>query len=170
MIQLAIISLIVILVIANLVLVLYNYLYPPCETTYDYFKSARTLPDNLSSSLGSIPSGTDLNYIGAATVPTDDPNVIGLTSRLNTISDNNKNKILNAVFESENDVNNHVDSRTKTIDNSYKDQNIAIFEREMEGLKTGINNIERDKVFAKPSGFVNQIQLDGYSDRKPHDF
>ncbi len=80
MIVLAILILLTLLIVSNVVLGIYNMLYPPCADDNDYFRGSKKLPDGVSSSLGSIPSGTDRHYVGAARVTTGIPGVVGLTS------------------------------------------------------------------------------------------
>jgi len=93
MIVTAVVVLLVILIISNLVLGVYNMLYPPCSDINDYFTGAKRLPDGSVASLGSIPSGTDKNYVGAARVSTGKPGVIGLTSYNKSYIDPNSNSI-----------------------------------------------------------------------------
>lgn len=76
----ATVILLVILIVANIGVGAYNQFYPPCFDADEYFKGARILPDGAIAELGSIQSGTDKHYIGARTVETDDPTVIGLKS------------------------------------------------------------------------------------------
>jgi hypothetical protein len=85
----SIVILLIILIISNVILGFYNKLYPPCFDANEYFKNARTLPDGVSSDLGSIASGTDRNYIGAARVSTGKAGTIGLRSWSSTYSDPN---------------------------------------------------------------------------------
>jgi len=76
----SIVIILIILIISNVILGFYNRLYPPCFNAEEYFKGAKKMPDGVSADLGSIPSGTDRNYVGAARVDTGIPNVIGLKS------------------------------------------------------------------------------------------
>jgi hypothetical protein len=76
----SIVILLIILIISNIVLGFYNRLHPPCFNAEEYFNGARKMPDGVSSDLGSIPSGTDRNYVGAARVSTGIPGTIGLRS------------------------------------------------------------------------------------------
>lgn len=76
----AVVILLVILIVANIGVGAYNQFYPPCFDADEYFKGSRDLPDGSIAELGSIPSGTDMKYVGARTVETDDPTVIGLKS------------------------------------------------------------------------------------------
>lgn len=75
-----VIILLTILIVSNIALGFYNQLYPPCMDAKEYFNNARKLPDGVSASLGSIPSGVEMNYVGAARMYTGIPGVIGLTS------------------------------------------------------------------------------------------
>jgi len=176
MIEVAVISLLVILVIANVGLSAYNSMYPPCETSKDYFDSARTLPDGAIAGLGSIPSGTDLHYVGAATVATGQSGVIGLTNRLNTIVPPEpvvNKKLFDALenmFSGRSDEQTR-DAQTKTKRNKYGANGPSgIFEDEMEGLKANNDHVSADRVIMKPSGFVRTTKTDGYSERRPNDF
>jgi len=74
------------IIIANLGSYIYNNVYPPCDSVTEYFNSVRNLPDGATAGLGSIPSGTDMDYVGARRVETDDPNTIGLKSWNDVVS------------------------------------------------------------------------------------
>ncbi len=74
------IIILVVLVIANVALGVYNTVSPPCGTAEEFFKGAKLLPDGASASLGSIPTSADRYFLGAKTVATGIPGVIGLTS------------------------------------------------------------------------------------------
>jgi hypothetical protein len=76
----ATVILLVILIVANIGVGVYNQFYPPCFDADEYFKGARRLPDGAIAELGSIQSGTDRHYVGARIVETDDPTVIGIKS------------------------------------------------------------------------------------------
>jgi hypothetical protein len=70
----------VVLVIANVALGVYNTVSPPCGTAEEFFRGAKLLPDGASASLGSIPTSADRYFLGAKAVATGIPGVIGLTS------------------------------------------------------------------------------------------
>lgn len=77
----AILILLVILILANFGLHIFNTIVPPCEQVEEYFKSARMLPDGASASLGSIPTGSENHYIGARLVDIPGTDTPGLASR-----------------------------------------------------------------------------------------
>lgn len=61
----AVVILLIILILANILLSIINYISPPYKNNIsEYLQSAKMLPDGQLSSLGSIPSGTDVNYVG----------------------------------------------------------------------------------------------------------
>jgi hypothetical protein len=72
-----IIIVLVILLVANVGLSAFK----KCSPVDEYFSSAKRLPDGRLAALGSIPSGTDINYVGAKL--TDD-------SFEDSFNDNNK--------------------------------------------------------------------------------
>jgi len=174
MIEIAVVVVLAILVLANVGLKLFNYLYPPCEKSRDYFESARILPDGAVASLASIPSGTDLHYVGARTVPTGIPGVIGLASRNPAVSSSppptpTENKklfaMVDTMFPSKSGRENQVGTKTKTSRNGYDGVKSAIFETEMEGLRADSSHRNTDMRTVKPSGLMNRTSRDGYSDR-----
>ena len=57
MIVLSVIILLVILIFANLAISLFNHIYPPCESTLDYFKSDRLLPNGITTGLETVHNG-----------------------------------------------------------------------------------------------------------------
>jgi len=76
----ALIIILVILVIANFSVGFFNKVSPPCMDAAEYFDGGRRLPDGAVAGLGSIPTHTSFDYIGARRVPTGIPGTIGLTS------------------------------------------------------------------------------------------
>lgn len=90
MIVAALVILLVVLVIANFGLGIFNRMSPPCNDAYEYFNAGRMLPDGVTAGLGSIQSGTDMNYVGAARFDTGVPGTIGLKSYNATYVDPNK--------------------------------------------------------------------------------
>ncbi len=72
--------LLVILVIANFALGMFNAVSPPCSSASEYFQGAKRMPDGAAAGLGSIPTHTWQDYVGAKRVATGIPGVIGLTS------------------------------------------------------------------------------------------
>lgn len=80
MIVIALIILLVILIISNFAVGIFNKMVPPCSADNEYFQNAKRLPDDAVIGLGSIPSHAGFDYVGAATVATGTPGVIGLTS------------------------------------------------------------------------------------------
>ena len=77
------IILLVILIIANFALGIFNNVSPPCMNADEYFRGVKQLPDDAVAGFGSIPTHTWRDYVGAARVPGATPGTIGLTSYAN---------------------------------------------------------------------------------------
>jgi hypothetical protein len=75
----ALIIVLVILIIGNFALGFFNALSPPCANYRDFFKNGAQLPDDAAQGLGSIPTHSGFNYVGARVV-SDGRGGIGLTS------------------------------------------------------------------------------------------
>lgn len=167
MIVFAIATVLVVLVLANIGLKVFNHTYPPCES-YEYFEAATMLPDGAALSLSSIPTSINLNYVGAKTVATDMPGVIGLTSR-NPPIDQKNNKLFAAMEKMFSNKSHEVaassSTRTKTASSAYDGVSSAIFEVEMEGLQADSSHRNTNTKTMKPSGFVKTVERDGYSNR-----
>jgi len=74
----------VILIVANIVLGLFNQVSPPCLNAEEYFSKGKKLPDGALSSLGSIPTHNQFTYVGAKRVAAQ--GAIGLTSWANDMA------------------------------------------------------------------------------------
>jgi hypothetical protein len=181
MIEVVLISLLVVLIIANLGLKVYNVIYPPCERSEEYFDSARKLSNESINVLSTIPTGVDLHNVHNSTVSLDmqyDQDNSATTEMTNNITNTllpppiiNKTlvKALDNMFSGRtNDKN--LSSTTEKKRTKYKDGNSGIFESEMEGLKSNNDHVSANRVIMKPSGFVKVTQTDGYSDRNPNEF
>jgi hypothetical protein len=133
------------LLIVNLLIYIYLCLYPKRNIE-------NMLPDGLSEDLGSVPSGTEIDYVGAKLTSR------GLQSHLKALeggpkihSDKEFKKAINAIF------------------GQYKppEKNKAgFFEEEMEGLKA--SNMEKNRNSVQPSHYVKNLERDGYGDRDPN--
>lgn len=170
MISYAVIILLVILVLSNAGTYIYNKLSPPCDPLTEYFNQARRLPDGATTNLGSIPSGSDINYIGAQTVETSIPNVIGLKSKNKNVTTapkpadtKNLKKAIDKMFESDEQET----STTKQDITDFDGEKMANFEIEMEGIKASNSHRNNNKTSLKPSGHMKATQKDGYGDRDP---
>lgn len=134
----------VILIVANMGVGFYNKLSPPCLDTEEYFNRSRVLPDGVSSSLSSIPSGTDNYYIGARTVPTGNPNIIGLTSYLsvhgNESTEGYMNPTVRHIIDDESDCRDRQRSESGTSKNTDKElDGFFQFKNEESERKTAEN-------------------------------
>jgi hypothetical protein len=93
MVIIAVIIILIILILSNIGLAIYNKLSQPCLDAKEYFANATKLPDGVSANLGSITSGTDKYYVGFRRVESGKPGVIGITSWNTGYADpRNKNK------------------------------------------------------------------------------
>lgn len=70
----------VVLIVANFAVGFFNQVSPPCMDASEYFQGAKQLPDGAVAGLGSIPTHTWQDYVGAMRVDTGIPGVIGLQS------------------------------------------------------------------------------------------
>jgi hypothetical protein len=116
MVAFAIIIILVILLCSNVFLAIYNKLSPPCLDAKEYFANATKLPDGVSSSLGSIASGTDKYYVGFRRVESGKPDVTGITSWNTVYADPKKQK--KEYFSSYN-INDDLDEITEINANQY---------------------------------------------------
>jgi len=168
MIVLAVSILLLILILANIGLKIFNDLYPPCSNK-EYFDSARNLPDGEAASLGSIPSGNKNTYVGAEMVDTGMPGVIGLKSFNDTVNTepepSDSFDIYDAIertFPKQNRQNSQLNEITRK-ENAFSDSK-AVFDIEMEGLKSKPTTVNFAQM-ANPSGLITRVMRDGYSDR-----
>lgn len=125
----AVVILLIILIVANVGVGFYNRFYPPCFDAKEYFSKTRQLPDGAVASLGSIPSGNDVKYIGARLVSTGKNNVIGLTSWNNIYSEN--------------------------TDADLPDENHPIFDEVETDLETDTTEVSRAKPKKSTSDSIN---------------
>jgi hypothetical protein len=178
MLLLAVTIVLILLVVGNIAARAMNATWDPCDSESEYFASARKLPDGRIAGLGSIPSGTDVRYVGAKTVSTGQPGVIGLKSRNEDYLEDES-----TITHSRGDLklaldkffggapNQQESSGTETDRNGTGDSRQAIFNTEMEGVTASVgahNNSMKNA--RKVSSYVGEIQRDGYSDRKPDDW
>jgi hypothetical protein len=174
MVVIAISILLVILIVANVGVSVFNAVYPPCDDLNEYFSSARRLPDGAASGLRTVQSGTDGHYIGAKTVSTGKPGVIGLRSRNFDIEESlhahSNAELLKAVGNALGDNKPNKQENTETKKKRTKGNKSAIFEEEMEGLLAGNSHRNTNEKTTKPSGFIKGIERDGYSDRKVNEW
>ena len=159
MILLAIVILLVIIVLANIVLGIYNMLSPPCGDINEYFQGHKRLPDGSIAGLGSIPSGTDRNYVGLARTTTGIPGVIGLTNY--SYSDPNgtgDDELRNPIFDE--DIDGIKKIKSNNVDGSSELQKTRGVSRASKS--TGItrinnsNNVSNTESFYNP--FYGQVQ------------
>jgi hypothetical protein len=178
MIVTAVVIILAVLIFANLALSIYNTVSPPCNNVEDYFRSARVLPDGRTASLGSIPSGTDIHYVGAKTVETSNPNVVGLKSRDEDYTEDaiDSRELNDSVFyDAVNKIfgnkkhGKDTTSEARMKQSSYKGSNIAMFDAD-EGMTANFDHVNSNRQHQKPSGMMQHIQIDGYSDRNPNDW
>ncbi len=76
----ALVIVLVVLIIANFAVGVFNRVSPPCINAEEYFQGAKRMPDGAVAGLGSIPTHTWSDYVGAARFSTGVPGTIGLTS------------------------------------------------------------------------------------------
>ncbi len=79
----ALLIVLVILIIANFAVGIFNKVSPPCMNAEEYFQGAKRMPDGAAAGLGSIPTHTWNDYVGAARFSTGVPGTVGLTSYAN---------------------------------------------------------------------------------------
>jgi hypothetical protein len=184
----SIVIVLTILILANVALGFYNRLYPPCMDAKEYFSNAKKLPDGVSLSLGSIPSGVEMHYVGAQRVYTGIPGVIGLTSYndglykrpvseeleddlddLECIGDTctaKPSKINSTTYDALSAM--FPTSSQKTGDVKKVITEVAghkaVFDATMEGVKAPVH-IKSGGVIRNPSQYTYDTERDGYSER-----
>jgi hypothetical protein len=180
--------LLVILIVSNVIVGVYNRISPPCQDAEEFFRGAKMLPDGASASLGSIPTSSDHYYMGAKTVPTGIPGVIGITSH-NTYLGSSKqenyiNPVVNEMSENESDCTDKCknekisDEAKEAINNIFpiKKSHDNKLVSETNGSINEFDNAN-EGISAKPSNKLkhtngNHMALahrtlrDGYSDRR----
>jgi hypothetical protein len=180
MIQQAIIVLFVILIFSNILLSLVNYVMPPCDPVKEYISNAKKLPDGQLSSLGSIQSGTNTNYVGFKLVETGTPGVIGVKSRNSdydiqkdedienrseTLLSTYDSSIVESIKKMYPGSNYQVQERKRELKqygDTNKVQKINMFEVEMEGISAD-NSTKRTGSTSRPSEMGLLSERDGYS-------
>ncbi len=75
----ALVIILVIMIVSNFAVGIFNKMVPPCGDSSEYFQNASKLPDGAVMGLGSIPSHTGFDYVGAARLDAGG-GIIGLTS------------------------------------------------------------------------------------------
>ena len=114
------IIILVILIIANFAIGIFNRMAPPCMDADEYFQGAYRLPDDAAAGLGSIPTHTWQDYTGAKLVATGQPGVIGLTSH------NQKNGYIGNTYDrTEGYINPVIKSLEDDDPSDCKDQEIS---------------------------------------------
>jgi len=191
MIALAIVILLVVLILSNIGLGFYNRISPPCEDADDFFRNARLLPDGASSALGSIPTSTDRYYIGARTIETGIPGVIGLTSHNTSYignvdsKENYINPVVHAMNEDRPDCatrneNNISAEAQRAINNVFSIKPVDTENKKHTVDTQGVINeydLTTEGILARPSYMLKSVTglqrnvshktlRDGYSDRR----
>lgn len=172
MITQAVLILLVILVVANIGIGVFNQFYPPCFDADEYFKGARKLPDGAIAELGSIPSGNDVKYVGVRTVETDDPTVIGLKS-WNSIYGESVAKIgmEHPIFEDEEDEYGSTVVREVTKPKQSRQRTQDTIDTLTGNIIPGkMNNVDKDTAYDAISAmYPSNSQLSGNVARKNSD-
>ena len=164
----AIVVILILLILSNMILRSYNYIYPPCNSIDEYFNSARLLPDGISASLGSIPTGTDVKHVGMKRVETPSGG-IKLTDYSykppDIIDDEEFEKHIMNMFPSRlRGMKSNTDKKVEEVNGR-----IVVFNKK-EGM-TGSNiHMPKRRNIITSSGFVKRIKRDGYSDPRPNDW
>ena len=183
----------VILVIANFAVGFFNQVSPPCMDANEYFQGARRMPDGAAAGLGSIPTHTWQDYVGARRVATGIPGVIGLQSynqKNGYIGDtrdsmeNYINPVVNALDDEDPSdcADKHVSQEaTDAIDNilqpgkkgkaktesqtsvSDKANSLSEFEISMEGIMS--KNIDKSNLKGRHMPLAYNTARDGYTSR-----
>lgn len=165
----------VILLVANIAVGVFNSAYPPCDDIDEYFESARKISKDSMTGLRTVQSGTDINYVGAK-LSTNESGDVVLKSRnedYNTPPNPHSSKdLMNAISIAlgEHKGVKHQEASTTKREHTSGPMS-AIFETEFEGLHA--NNIKRKadpRDIMKPTGFVHSIEQEGYSGRKVNEW
>lgn len=189
----ALLTVLVILVIANFAIGIYNQVDPPCMNANEYFQGATKLPDGAVSGLGSIPTHTDRDYVGAARVATGIPGTIGFKSHnqkngyigdTTDKTDNYVNPVISAMKENDasdcrdnqvsEEASNAIDAllrpgklskaNTESITSiSEKKSSLSEFEVSMEGIAT--KQTDKTSLKGRNMSVIHQTARDGYTSR-----
>jgi hypothetical protein len=165
----AIVILLVIMLLSNVALRIYNQINPPCSNDVEeYFASARKLPDGISAGLGSIPSGTDVKHVGFKTEASPDGGIKLTSHKYETpkfLEGDEFDKAIAKAFPS-----NFTDSDTMTGKKVEEVNGRLVVFDENEGMTAGNKHRPARRSIISSSGFVKRIERDGYSDACPNDW
>jgi hypothetical protein len=155
----------------------------------EYFQGARLIPDGAVAELGSIPTHTWQDYIGAKRVATDIPGIIGLTSNnqkngyigdFQDSIDNYTNPVINAFDEerisnynnlqvskeADDAINNILQPEVKKdniITITDKKGSLSEFDVSMEGIMS--KNIDRSNLKGRHMYLAHNTARDGYTSK-----
>lgn len=166
----AVLIVLVILIISNVIVGVYNTFYSPCVSSDDYFKLAKKIPNDNLNGLHTIESTlkkkttnfkTYADYQEQSAIGSDD---MMLKNKNPEIGDA-------ALYEAVDNILNNTTLKSVESDTSQKDINdfdgtrAAMFETEFEGIHA--NNIyhQSGRQTSTVSDQIGQTILDGYSDR-----
>ena len=136
------------LLLINLFVYSYNLLFPQYTKLDNYFDSINLLQCNTIEGLESINlyekyRSNNHKHIKTQLYKSKQNLLDNVTKMFPSVKSENKKKSINA----------------------YNNNKIAMFETEMEGIKTGNSRRNPKMGFIKPSGFISNIERDGYKDR-----
>jgi hypothetical protein len=176
MIVLAICVLLIILILANIAMSMFNAVYPPCNTLEEYFKSARVLPRGKLAGLDYAQSKIKAQYVGNELDVIDAMGYDEVKANKETFQKNMENalnqqedatkssfyKAVNKIFKSSTP---DQGTTEKGISN-FSGEQLAMFDLEMEGIATKSLPKRNDT----NNGLVRIAERDGYGDRDPNAF
>jgi len=160
----ALVIILVILIISNFAVGIFNKMVPPCNDS-DYFQGSRNLPDDALVGLGSIPSHVGFDYVGAATVATGKPGVIGLTS-YPSLQKNSIEGYINHMNINEEDPS---DCESKS-DDTVSTKAVAAIHDILQTNKKHCSGANKIVDTNSKSGSINRfdVTMEGIAARNPH--
>ena len=157
----AVIILIVILLIANIGVGIFNSLYPPCSDINEYFESARKIPNSSIVNLKTVSLKIDTNYNGTKE---------SATKQKKRIKSTVNKKLMNAIDVALNSKSTYKQENSSTQKLNTNGNKSALFDIEMEGLSAGNKRRNAERETSKPSNFVDTVEKDGYKDMRSNDW
>ena len=184
----AVVILLIVLILANLLISVINYVNPPCKNNItEYLQSAKQLRDGQLSRLGSIPSGTEVNNLESddkgnysSKSGNEDYDRDGMKNVSYNVSKDEDMEMLkdslkpNSKFDKSaiDAVSKALDIKTVEIEDRKRvvkkfgdnpnGQQLAMFETEFEGIGAQNRTPGRMGTAARPSEMSLSSERDGY--------
>lgn len=166
----AVLIVLVILILSNVVVGIYNTFYSPCVSSDDYFKLAKKIPEDSLNGLHTVESPIKKkNAVIKTYADYQEPSSIGSDDMM--LKDKNPEFGNDSLYDAVNDILNtsaitsiESDTNQKSI-NDFDGTRAAIFETEFEGIHANNTYHQSGRQTISVSDQIGQTMLDGYSDR-----